>query len=258
MNIKKIRLIVNLISLVLTLSTSIFVVYSWYIGGTFAPPITIQSANVDSKTTLSKGIDFDYDGYPDLSYDDSGLTLDQKKNYFTVSNMYFKKCAEKTRDNEGKTETYFSMDFDNVLSGSSYIWHIKVENNGDVDANVGMLIEKTCLSKNQFKCFSVCISSLFVDGDGNSLDPFLNFSEKKYLGNIPSPLADDVEFVSIFNDSESVKIGKSKEYLVKFTFESYDALIANEVSININDYNNLQNDSYLDEKIFFEVLLSSI
>lgn len=257
MKIKKIRVIINLISLVLTLCTSIFVVYSWYIGGTFAPPITIQSANVDSKTTLSKGIDFDYDGYPDLSYDDTGLTSEEKKDYFTISNMYFKKCAEKQRTNEGKTETYFSMDFENVLSGSSYIWHIKVENNGDVDANVGMLIDKADLLKNQFKCFSVCISSRFVDGAGNSLDPFSNFGEKIYLGNTPAPLADDVEFVSIFNDSESVKIGKSKEYLVKFTFESFDTLIGNGVVIDNAVYNALQAQSF-EEAVFFEVLLSSI
>ena len=149
------------------------------------------------------------------------------------------------------------MDFEKVLSGSSYIWHIKVENNGDVDANVGMLIDKADLLKNQFKCFSVCISSVFADGAGNSLDPFLNFGEKIYLGNTPSTLADDVEFVSIFNDSESVKIGKSKEYLVKFTFESFDTLIGNGVVIDNAVYNALQAQSF-EEAVFFEVLLSSI
>lgn len=257
MKIKKIRVIVNLISLALTLWTGIFVVYSWYISGTVAPPITIQSASVDSKTTLSKGIDFDYDGYPDLSYDDTGLTSEQKKDYFTISNMYFKKCAELQRINEGKTETYFSTDFENVLSGHSYIWHIKVENNGDVDAKVGMLIDKTDLSKNQFKCFSVCISSVFVDGEGNSLDPFMHFGEKIYLGNISSPSENNVEFVSIFNDSESIKIGESKEYLVKFSFESYDALKTKKVDISYDAYNSLQKQTF-EEEVFLEVLLSSI
>ena len=85
----------------------------------------------------------------------------------------------------------------------------------------------------------------------------LHFGEKIYLGKISSPSANDVEFVSIFNDSESIKIGKSKEYLVKFSFESYDALKTKKVDISYDAYNSLQKQTF-EEEVFLEVLLSSI
>ena len=193
------RILINVGTLLLTVSCLISLTFAWWISGSLGDGVVIRSAKISSIITIEKGQDFNNDGNLDL--DNLGEPIYE--------------VVDKT--NKG-TEQVLVLDFGTIIPSEVFTWKITVLNKGDVSGYVyATLFEEIDftdgLSKEEELLKYMSISTVITDGDEVTIN-------KKYFNGLNS---ETILFGG--TDNELVERDQSIQIEFKITFETFDALL---------------------------------
>ena len=193
------RILINVGTLLLTVSCLISLTFAWWISGSLGDGVVIRSAKISSIITIEKGQDFNKDGNLDL--DNLGEPIYE--------------VVDKT--NKG-TEQVLVLDFGTIIPSEVFTWKITVLNKGDVSGYVyATLFEEIDftdgLSKEEELLKYMSISTVITDGDEVTIN-------KKYFNGLNS---ETILFGG--TDNELVERDQSIQIEFKITFETFEALL---------------------------------
>ena len=193
------RILINVGTLLLTVSCLISLTFAWWISGSLGDGVVIRSAKISSIITIEKGQDFNNDGNLDL--DNLGEPIYE--------------VVDKT--NKG-TEQVLVLDFGTIIPSEVFTWKITVLNKGDVSGYVyATLFEEIDftdgLSKEEELLKYMSISTVITDGDEVTIN-------KKYFNGLNS---ETILFGG--TDNELVERDQSIQIEFKITFETFEALL---------------------------------
>lgn len=185
------RLVFHIITLILLMACCGTVTYAWWVGGISANKLIIQSANISSKITMYKGVDFNHDG---------ALDIDDNGNYI----------YEEPETSEGE-EHEIILKMVDLIPTEIYTWKVNAENKGDANGYLVISVSLDDITvKDYYKYLSIIV--IYKDSDNNNI-----VSDKVYLGANPSMLYEDVNYIP--------KNNGSREYLFKLQLETFDNLV---------------------------------
>ena len=207
------RFVFHIITLMLMLACCCTVTYAWWIEGIVANKVVIQSANIESKITMYKGVDFNHDGILDKD-------TDGNDKYET---------PETTEGEENKV----ILKMTDLIPTEIYTWKVKAENKGDANGYFTIAVAPDEMgTKEYYKYLSIIV--IYKDSQNKDVA-----SNKTYLGKNPSMLYGDSEYIP--------KLNGSKEYLFKIQLETYENLVSvgifEDNETNKAKYQNLQGSS---------------
>lgn len=227
------RILINVGTLLLTVSCLISLTFAWWISGSLGDGVVIRSAKISSIITIEKGQDFNNDGNLDL--DNLGEPIYE--------------VVDKT--NKG-TEQVLVLDFGTIIPSEVFTWKITVLNKGDVSGYVyATLFEEIDftdgLSKEEELLKYMSISTVITDGDEVTIN-------KKYFNGLNS---ETILFGG--TDNELVERDQSIQIEFKITFETFDALLAAGIcgEQDYAEYQALQGKKMPESFKFLDISLSS-
>ena len=227
------RILINVGTLLLTVSCLISLTFAWWISGSLGDGVVIRSAKISSIITIEKGQDFNNDGNLDL--DNLGEPIYE--------------VVDKT--NKG-TEQVLVLDFGTIIPSEVFTWKITVLNKGDVSGYVyATLFEEIDftdgLSKEEELLKYMSISTVITDGDEVTIN-------KKYFNGLNS---ETILFGG--TDNELVERDQSIQIEFKITFETFDALLDAGIcgEQDYAEYQTLQGKKMPESFKFLDISLSS-
>lgn len=227
------RILINVGTLLLTVSCLISLTFAWWISGSLGDGVIIRSAKISSIITVEKGQDFNSDGNLDL--DNLGEPI------YNVVN----------KTNKGK-EQVLVLDFGSIIPSEVFTWRITVLNEGDVSGYVyATLFEEIDftdgLSKEEELLKFMSISTVVTNGE----EVYVN---KKYFNGLTS---ETILFGG--TDNELVERDQSIQIEFKITFETFKDLVEAGVcdEQDYAEYQALQGKKMPESFKFLDISLSS-
>lgn len=217
------------------LVTAAGVSFAWFIEGYLSDKFSFAVAFVESKVSLYRAEDNNYDGIPEIGTDgkplytflgdsDNGsVKLDDNGNPIIGNNGPVYDGSVKVR-----------FDIRNMLPTQIYVWKIVIRNVGDVKAKINADITVPLVDST--KKSGIDVLALSVNGgnkiySGNTYS--LNESTGKYSQNIMLIVGDPIEYSYKQDEVNPYSI---KEYILAIEFESLENLNLAGVGISADDY----------------------
>ena len=261
-----IKLVISIVSIVITILTTISLVFAWKIFMDNASQLNLAITKIDSEIYLYQALDSNYNGIPDLLSQYSSSEISEiKANYPLNKREYYQeKYAfnyigyRYALSSEPSAEEILNFDMDKVYPTQIKTVKFSVLNNSDGTNWLNFKFnEKTYTTQKELdmlKCMSVrCARVINNDNDITSSNITVEYSDKVYFNdyittksNGFSVLEDNLAYQVMGSVTKDPQINNDVvDVWFQFEFESFKELKAHESSFSLSesDYNSLEGQS---------------